>query len=173
MASTFEHIQTVTVGSNVNTVEFANIDTAIYDSLQIIGQAGSTSGSSPYVFMRLNSDTGNNYGNGIIYRNGSSLSSLYELAQDKSSAYTGEIVNGTSPFNDRSPVYICINNASNTTFYKNWLSHVSSDSYAMHGTGWWKSTSAVTNIKLSPNFANSGHYFDNGSKFTLIGIRSA
>lgn len=171
MASTFEHIQTITIGSNVNVVEFANIDTSLYESLQIIGNLAFHT-SQPYVEARFNSDTTAKYGMSMIYRNGSTMSSLYQLSETDTFAYTGEI-NGGNASNNASAVYLTIHNSNNTSLYKNWLSRTSSDNYNMQANGWWKSTSAISNIKISARFSDAAQYFTPGSKLTLIGIRSA
>ena len=171
MTSTFEHIQTTTVGASVNVVEFSNIDTSLYDSLQIIGNIAYQT-SQPYLEVRFNNDTTAKYGTSMIYRSGSTMNAIYQLSETDTFAYTGEIIGGNASSN-ASALYLSIPNSNNTSLYKYWLSRTSSDNYNMQASGWWKSTSAISNIKLSPKFSDAAQYFTPGSKITLIGIRSA
>jgi len=170
MAITYEPIATTTVsGGSTSEVEFASISGS-YTDLIIVGNLGSASNS--YVSARFNSDTGSNYsvtnlsGNGTtaISNRGSSRS----VAEISYEVYQGSTIQAN---------FIAqIMNYSNSTTYKTMLSRTNNAAIGTSATVvLWRSTSAITNIKLYSSTGNGANLFNftSGSTFTLYGIKAA
>jgi hypothetical protein len=164
MPSTYEPIETTTVGTATNTVTFSSIGGS-YTDLIIVTNVKST--STENMSMRFNSDTGSNYSRTVLTGNGSSASSdrqtsVTSIGTDYNGYFDG------SDFNQAKIIQIM--NYSNSTTYKTCLIR---SNRAQSGTdaivGLWRSTSAITSITLGANSLN----FATGSTFTLYGIKAA
>ena len=164
MAATYEPIATTTLGSAQGSVTFSNISQDFTDLILIIN-AGNASGAERDCLMRFNSDTGSNYSATYLYGTGSS-------------AATGRNVNTTQgsagyPLRPTliSTLITQIQNYSNTTTYKTWLSRGNGADSMVHSmVSLWRSTSAITSLEVFPSSAAN---FLSGSTFTLYGIKAA
>lgn len=162
--ATYTPIATTTIsGTGTNSVTFSSISGS-YTDLIIVTNQGAT--ASENTGMQFNSDTGSNYSNTFIYGNGSSAAS-----SRASSATYIRIDPQSSPTTSVNAVDIVhIMNYSNSTTYKTILSRGNSAGVAVAANvGLWRSTAAITSVKL---YALSGNYAD-GSTFTLYGVLNA
>jgi hypothetical protein len=168
--STYTPIATTTVsGGSTSEVQFASISGS-YTDLIIVGNLGAATNS--YTSARFNSDTGSNYSFTELYGNGSSAGS--DRASNKSIADFAFNVQNQSGVNGNFIAQIM--NYSNSTTYKTVLCR---NNLAASGTGatvvLWRSTAAITNIKLYTSTANGANQYNfaSGSTFTLYGIAAA
>jgi hypothetical protein len=168
--ATYEPIATTTVsGGSTSEVQFASISGS-YTDLIIVGNLGAATNS--YTSARFNSDTGSNYSFTELYGNGSSAAS--DRASNKSIADFAFNVQNQSGVNGNFIAQIM--NYSNSTTYKTVLCR---NNLADFGTGatvvLWRSTAAITNIKLYTSTANGANQYNfaSGSTFTLYGIAAA
>lgn len=160
----FYQIAIITAGSAVSNIEFTSIPQT-YTHLQIRGIAKST--ATDDTFMQVNSDTGTNYSWHMLRGSGGAASSYGTSSVNK--MWTGYGMDTASIF--RSSI-IDILDYTNTDKYKTFRSYSGCDTNT--STGWvefvsgnWRSTSAITSIKLFPNSGNYGQY----SSFALYGIK--
>lgn len=164
MAVTYEPIATTTLGSNNTEIEFPTIPST-YTDLFISAKFKNT--TSVDMFLRFNNDTNTNYSNTYLYGNGSTgLTSRYTNA-------SGIILDmGGGGFGTDWGTYnINIMNYSNSTSHKTIIGR--SGFYPVHAgmlAGLWRSTSAISSIKISASSANA---IVSGSTFTLFGIKAA
>ena len=161
----FESIQTITAGSAVASIEFTSIPQT-YTHLQIRGIAKST--ATDDTFMQVNSDTAANYSWHMLRGSGGAASS-YAVA-NANKMWTGYGMDNASIF--RSSI-IDILDYANTNKFKTFRSSSGMDTNT--STGWvefvsgnWRSTSAITSIKLFPNSGNYAQY----SSFALYGVKA-
>lgn len=161
-AGDFESIATVTVGSGgASDVTFSSIP-GTYTHLQIRG-LGLFNGDT---FLQFNGDTNSNYSRHSVYGNGSSAAAF---AESNAARIGANYATSTQP----SPFVADILDYGNTNKYKTVKSLGGVDSNGsgiiLLQSGSWRSTSAVTSIKLIA----SGGTFAQYSHFALYGIRSA
>ena len=161
--ATYEPIATNTLNSAAASVTFSSISGS-YTDLIIVCNAKGTSSQS--VRMQFNSDTGTNYsstqlsattGDNLV--NSTRFTSVDEIR-------IGYYQSGLS-LTDFLPCIIQIQNYSNSTTYKTALSRSAQQVVAT--VGLWRSTSAITAVKLYPASGN----FTSGSIFTIYGIAAA
>jgi hypothetical protein len=168
--NTYTPIATTTIsGSSTSIVEFASISGS-YTDLIIVGNLGAASNSFPAA--RFNSDAGANYSVTDIVGDGTSATS--SRASSRNVADISYNVIGNSGVNQNFIAQIM--NYSNSTTYKTMLSRVNAAASGTTATVClWRSTAAITNIKLYSATANgSNQYnFTAGSTFTLYGITAA
>lgn len=169
MASTYSPIATQTLGSAANSITFSSIPNT-YTDLRLVFVANGVSAGG--MAMQFNSDTSNNYSTTYLTGNGSG-------------AYSGAITN--NPYVLLGGYYVGISSSLPNlqeidifsyagSTYKTTLHRYSAD---QNGSGesasnvsLWRSTSAITSIKLS--IPNSVSYtFGAGTTATLYGIKAA
>jgi hypothetical protein len=161
----FESIATITAGSAVANIEFTSIP-ATYTHLQIRGITNNSS-TSQDVFAQLNADTGSNYSRHGVYGDGG-VAVSFAVAPD---------VNMSVGYTSKTATYfgssiIDILDYSNTNKYKTiralagQVTNVSQTVLLFSGN--WRSTSAVTSIKIFPGNGNFNQY----SSFALYGVKS-
>jgi len=161
--STYTPIATNTLGSAASSVTFSSISGS-YTDLVIVCNAKGTAAES--VRMQFNSDTGTNYSSTQLSANtgaGTVNSVKFSSVDD---IRIGYYQNGLST-TDFLPCIIQIQNYSNSTTYKTALGR--SDQQVVATIGLWRSTSAITAVKLYPAAGN----FTSDSTFTLYGIAAA
>jgi hypothetical protein len=172
VATSYESIATVSVGSGgASNVEFTSIP-ATYTHLQIRAIAQTTSGGQ-FTKMQFNNDTTvANYRSHILYATGSSV---------VSNTYTGSIFdnipvwanNTGDTANTFSPAIIDILDYANTNKYKTTRSLDGRENNTAgvlgYMSGLWMSTSAITSIKFSGYSGNFPQY----TQFALYGIKGA
>lgn len=164
MTATYEKVQSTTLSSTQSTVTFSSISGAYTDLVLVMNPiSNTTSGSYPY--LRFNSDSGTNYSRTMIQGTGSAAQS--DRGSNSSEGYFiyGNQVTTNAAFN----AIVNINNYSNTTTYKTFLSRTNVASDRVEAVvGLWRSTSAITSITL---YCGSNS-FVSGSTFTLYGIKA-
>lgn len=170
VASSFESIATVTVGSGGSTgITFSSIPQT-YSHLQIRGIGrGTTNNPALGIVVRFNNDSGANYSYHWLTGDGSSAA-----ASNSSNATFMDLFenpSSTSLANTFSGGVCDILNYSGTTTYKTARSF---NGYDRNGTGnlylWsgsWRNTAAITQIDLIPYAANIAQY----SSFALYGVK--
>ena len=167
MAATYTPIATTTLGSAASSVTFSSISGS-YTDLRLVIVPTATSGSTTYIALQFNGDTGTTYSETYMTGSGTAATS----ARDSS-------VNATYLYNTGAPttagqlvVTTDIMNYSNATTYKTLLSRSNNaGAFTNAYVGLWRSTSAITSIVISP-VGGSGTYAS-GSTFTLYGIKAA
>ena len=157
---TYEPIATTTLGSDQSSITFSTISGSYTDIVLIV--ATPSTQVLQNLQAELNSDTGTNYSVTTLYGNGSSAISDRESSTATPSTLTlGANSNGIMHFQ----------NYSNTTTYKTALIRVNTPgSYSMARVLLWRSTSAITSIKIKRAASDD---IKSGSTFTLYGITKA
>jgi len=170
--STYTPLATTTLGSTAADVTFSSISGS-YTDLVLVVNARSNWTTDEYegLGVQFNSDTGSNYSYTVLAGNGSAASSFRGSSQSK---IEGRLNPSYSSNTSPSANILQIQNYSNTTTYKTMLMRTNSSVEYYKVTaivGLWRSTSAITAIKLFPT--ESGAQFVTGSTFTLYGIAAA
>jgi hypothetical protein len=166
----FESIQTITAGSAVASIEFTSIPQS-YSHLQIRGIGRSTIvGAADEIQIQFNSDTATNYSTHQFYGDGGTSASS---AAATSSIMYGIYTTGASGLanNFGAGVFDILDYANTNKFktiriisgYDN-----NGSGYALMRSGNWRSTSAITSIKLFTASSNFAQY----SSFALYGIKA-
>jgi len=159
--STYTPLATTILGSNAASVTFSSISGAYTDLIMVVNTITST--ASEYMSINLNSDTGSNYSRTRLSGNGTTASS--GRGSNETVGYIGAETYGTNALKFNTVVHFM--NYANTTTYKTYLSRANHIDLATEAiVGLWRSTSAITTIKVNSNFAT-------GSTFTLYGIAAA
>ena len=169
MAATYTPIASITLGATALSVTFSSIPQT-YTDLIIIVNAKNTnnSESTKSCFLRFNGDSTSLYSYTWIDGNGSSASSNRDSGANR--AYYGEIVNSYNVnASNFSQFNININNYSNTTTHKTFLSRSSNLFYPSLVCGLYRSTSAITSVQL---LIQDTDQFVVGSTFNLYGIQA-
>jgi hypothetical protein len=161
--ATYEPIATTTLGSTAASYTFSSIPGTYTDLIIITNVKSPTTGN---MFIQFNGDTATNYSRTVLAGNGTSAVSARNSTIAKIYCdYFGYFNTGF----DNTKI-IQIQNYSNTTTFKTSLIRSGA---AATGTdaivGLWRSTSAITSIRLDSDGAN----FSTGSTFTLYGIAAA
>ena len=158
--NTYVALDKVTVGTAVNQVTFTSIPQG-YTDLVIVMNNQIASGGNDNILYQFNGDTGSNYSGTSLIGNGSAASS--DRASNTVSYVAGRVgsaVNSTSIFQ--------VQNYSNTTTNKTSISRANvSDTAVFAFVGLWRSTAAITSIRL---YTASSVNFNVGSTFSLYGI---
>lgn len=158
MATTYEKIQTTTIGSPTNTVAFTSIPSTYTDLIIVFN--GTMTGSA-LKYLQFNSDTGANYSCVGLFAYSTTVASA-----QYANAWLDVANNGAQPY----VTLVQINNYSNSTAYKTYISREGSAGAAVQQiNGMWRSTSAITRIDI-PVHANN---YNTGTVVTLYGIKAA
>ena len=164
MPITYEPIATTTLGSATASITFSTISGAYTDLALVLN--GKTTGSGWVgLVIQLNSDTGSNYSTTYLYGDGSNAGSCRESNQSYSNS-------GAISESNPTPNIFHFQNYSNTTTYKTWLCRASltqSGGWVKAAVGLWRSTSAITSIKVY----HPTDSLASGTMATLYGIKSA
>lgn len=168
MAVTYEPIATNTLGSATKSVTFSSISGSYTDLILVIN--GKTTGNDDFINLTFNSDTGSNYSGTRLSGNGSAASSGRYSNQTRILVAYDAAINTTYQWNG----ILHIMNYSNSTTYKTVLFRDNSPSGTSYpGTaanvGLWRSTSAITTVKVEANTYN----FDTGTTFSLYAVKAA
>ena len=159
MASTYTPIATTTIGSAVSNYTFSSIPTT-YTELILVAYGKTSAGTS--IYMQFNGDTtATNYDAADVETVGTNGTPLFYRANDNTCSFM---------YANDGMFLLNVMNYSSSTVYK---LMVGSTDYPGSLVGnhvmQWKSTSAVTSIKL---LAQTGT-FAVGTQFTLYGIARA
>jgi hypothetical protein len=170
VTSSYESIETVTVGSGgAANAEFTSIP-ATYTHLQVRMLVRQTSTSNGYT-ARLNSDTGSNYTRHLLIGTGSSVVAAGNANQTKISLSDSAISTSAS---NVFGVSVCdILDYSNTNKYSTVRTLGGFDNNGngavTSNSGLWMNTAAITSITITPDAGNFAEY----SQFALYGIKGA
>lgn len=170
MPSTYEPIATNTLGSNASSIDFTSISGTYTDLVLVVSAQQVTSGED--LALQFNSDTGTNYSRIYLCADGSTAHS----SRSNNSTYVILDHHGTPPTaNSFGVATINIFNYSNTTMFKTVISRAGSNDSSpaiatVSNTGLWRSTSAITSIKV---FCTNGSNLKTGTVATLYGIKAA
>lgn len=160
--ATYTLIMSTVLNSNTPNVTLSSIPST-YTDLVLVCQTAQPS-STGELFIRVNSDTGNNYSYTSL--TGDGLSAASNRVSNTSIIFGGHLSTnfGTYIFN--------FLDYSNTTTFKTILSRGNDASRVVSANvGLWRSTSAINSIFLGQ--ANSGtNLFTSGSTFRLYGIEA-
>jgi hypothetical protein len=158
--STYTPIATTTLGSNTAQVTFSSISGSYTDLLLVINGGVTTQGP---INVQVNSDTASNYSYTRLYGNGTTATSDRFASQPSFDvAFLPNSLDNNS--------FVHFMNYSNTTTNKTILNRWNSTGFTAAAVGLWRSTAAITSIKL---FNASPYDLKQGSTFTLYGIASA
>lgn len=162
MATTYEAIQTTTLGSAAADITFSSIP-ATYTDLVLV-YIGATVSNNINYYLRLNGDTGTNYSYTYLSGTGSAVGS----GRGSTTAFLYIAQNSSSSGPD---IHIAqLQNYANTTTYKTVLDRWNEPTGNVGATvGLWRSTSAITSVLLAANGSNIAA----GSTCTLYGILAA
>jgi hypothetical protein len=168
MASTYEPIATTTITGSAAPITFSSIPSTYTDLVLIFNGQSSRAATSDDFTVQLNSDTAANYSETQMQGNGTTASSsrgsgstMFGNTNCRVGGTTGAISN----------VILNLNNYVNSTTYKTVLARLSvTDSNATTAVGLWRSTVAITTIKISTSTSGA---FTVGSTATLYGIKAA
>ena len=164
MTATYEKIATTTLGSSASNIEFTSISGS-YTDIVLVVNAKSVSGGVD-LSMQVNGDTGSNYSKTNLYGDGSSAVSSRVTNQTSFGVNLAGYVNSTFVSNQ----IVQLMNYSNSTTYKTFLSRANNANVGTDAiTGLWRSTAAITSIKLLV----SGDNFASGTMATIYGIKAA
>lgn len=172
-AGAYDAIASVTVPSGgVSSIEFVGIPTG-YKHLQIrgIGRSTNTTSTTAYsaeLLIQFNGDTASNYNAHAIEANGSSVSAQYQTSMT--------MVNLGGPFTTQTAnafgaSVIDILDYANTSKFKT-VRAIGGQDLNGYGTmmfcsGLWRSTSAITSIKMVSGGTGWAQY----SQFALYGVK--
>ena len=160
--STYTPIATTTVGSAVSSLTFSSLG-SYTDIIIVCNGTGGISSNDSSILIQFNADTGSNYSSTYLLGNGSSSAS--GVISPATSIYSMRI-NGTT----NSTGIAHIMNYGNSNTYKTVISRGNSPQYAIALVGLWRSTAAITSIKL---LEQNGGNFQTGFTATLYGIAAA
>ena len=171
-STSYESIATTTVGAGgATTITFSSIPST-YQHLQIRVLARTNrSAGTDIMSMRMNSDTGNNYADHLVYGDGSSAQT------DRNSTYgkinIQRVASDNLSASIFSPFVIDILDYANTNKYKTirYLGGFDANGSGRIGlgSGLWQNTAAVTSITLEGLEFSSN--YNQYSSFALYGIK--
>ena len=165
MPATFDSIATTTLGSAASSITFSSIP-GTYTDLRVVLVIPSVSGATD-VIMQLNSDTGSNYSRTNLTGNGSSTASG-QLTNQSSLRLSYGGPSTTLP-NMTTVDFFSYSGSTNKTCLITTSDDANGSGFIMRAVGLWRSTSAISTIKLECNLAN----FNSGTTATLYGILKA
>ncbi len=168
MPSTYEKIQTTTIGTATATVDFTSIP-GTYTDLVIIMNAGVTSGADS-AYMRFNSDTGNNYNIAELYGTGSTAAAQSDHVRSNIIITFSNDVGGPTI---TQAATINIMSYAQTTYHKCVIMNSGTPSNSSYpGVSYfgnvWNNTGAITAVRIY-----TANTFVSGSTFSLYGIKAA
>lgn len=164
MAVTYSQIATQTLGSATADVTFSSIP-GTYTDLVLVSNYGLSANADSRFY--INADTGTNYSMTNIRGDGTNTAS----SRNSSVGYfIWGLQNATVPTTLTSTAIYHFQNYANTTTYKTVIGGAGdAGALVIRRVGLWRSTSAITEIKMSGISAN----FLSGSTFSLYGIKAA
>jgi hypothetical protein len=165
--ATYEPIATTTLSSASPTVTFSSISSS-YTDLVLVAQL--TTAAATNMRIRFNGNTASNYGSTHMGGTGGSVLTAVETTNTAGLLeYNGGYPNGGA--SSVATYVIHLNNYSNTTTWKTYLSRASNAGTGTEVTaGTWRQTSAINEVQVR---TSSGGNISVGSIFTLYGIKAA
>jgi hypothetical protein len=167
MPATYEPIATTTLGSNTKITTFSSIPSTYTDLVLVMNYGLNQPGSC---FLRFNSDSGTNYSFTELRGTGSSALS------SRLAPTNGYFAYNVFPDTTFGNSIVQIQNYSNTTIFKTFLSRANATSGSYPGAAatvtQWRNTSAINSISIDLD-GDSNYWYLAGSTFTLYGIKAA
>ena len=176
MATTYEKIATVTVGSGgAANITFSSIPQTYTDLVIKVSARDDRSGSNytDDFLVTFNGDSTSSYAYKILYGGGGSAGSFGSGAD--SQIFGGYLVGTDGTANTFGNTEIYIPNYAGSTYKSTSYdgvaeSNSSSGVYVSLGAGLWSKTAAITSIKLDPFYGNTLLQY---SSATLYGIKNS
>lgn len=166
MPATYVPIATTTLSSTVSSITFSSISSAYTDLRLVFTELAA--GSGGYVGLQFNADTGATYSCTILRGNGTAASSARDFDGTPLLLTFDGVATSTIPALSTIDIF----SYSGST-YKTLLAQTSGDQngsgYVYSTVGLWRSTAAITSIKLLAQNWN----FISGTTATLYGILKA
>jgi len=166
MPATYEKIATTTLGSAQANINITSIGSS-YTDLRLVLSGTNATGNQDIVFQ-YNNDTSTNYSFTYLGGTGSAANSGRGTSTSNIQMNAGAGISTTIPY----MALVDIFSYAGSTF-KTSLSHLSNDQNGSGSVveivGLWRSTSAITSIKI---FSSSGN-LNSGTSATLYGILKA
>lgn len=157
--ATYEPIATTTTSGSATSYTFSSISSS-YTDLVLIASGALSADSDLYI--QFNGDTATNYGKILVY----AVSAGYGSAAYANVAQIGVGFHGTGQGN----TIVNVMNYKNTTTNKVVATRSNNAGIGLQtNVGMWRSTAAITSIKVYPATGN----FANGFTLTLYGIAAA
>ena len=168
MPRTYEPIASTTLGADAVEIDFTSISGNYTDLILVCTGNSKASGSSVNgLRLRVNGDTGGNYSNTRLLGNGSSASSDNSGAN----ATAMDAVDVPQASGERGMVRIQFMSYANTNVNKTWLMEsVAPSLRVMRCVGLWRSTSAITSIKI---YRDGSTNLASGFTASLYGVKAA
>ena len=166
--STYSTIATTTLGSAAASYTFTSIPSTYTDLILVASGLTSTATTTKLNVGNGSIDTGANYSWTVVSGTGSAANSYREsnVTFTQNERYANW--DGTNIAN----TIIQIQNYSNTTTFKTWLSRGNNAAAGVDAVvGLWRSTSAINQIQIA--CTNAGRTFSVGTTLTLYGITAA
>ena len=168
MPSTYTPIATTTLGSAQASYTFTSIPSTYTDLVLVASGLTSTATTTKLNVGNGSIDTGANYSWTVLSGTGGAANSYRESSVNFTQNERYANWDGTNVAN----TIIQIQNYSNTSTYKTWLSRGNNAAAGVDAiVGLWRSTSAINQVQIS--CTNAGRTFNIGSTFTLYGIQAA
>ncbi len=167
MATTYEKIQSTTLGSATSAINFTSIP-ATYTDLRLVLVA-TTTVSGRNLYLRFNSDSASNYSSTYLLGNGTAASSGRTTSADQISVTDGTVaISSTTPHLFAIDVFSYAGSTNKTALISTSQDRNGTGSVA-NVVGLWRSTSAITSVNLS----TSTDDFKIGTIATIYGILKA
>jgi len=164
--STYTPIATQTLGSSAATVTFSSISGS-YTDLVLIG----TPINGATYYLQANGDSSSGLYS-ATYLSGARSAATSGRQSSQNRALIGSPVDGAGTTTSPSTLIVSLNNYSNSTTYKTFLSRnngIGTTSETVAVVSLWRNTNAITSITV----LTDGGTFASGSTFTLYGIVAA
>ena len=166
--ATYTPIATTTIGTTAASYTFTSIPSTYTDLVLVANGNVSVASTTKLNVGNGSIDTGSNYSWTVISGTGSAANSYRE----SNVTYTQNERYANWDATNRATTIIQLQNYSNTTTYKTWISRGDNAATGVDAiVGLWRSTSAINQIMIS--CTNSGPTFLVGTTFTLYGIKAA
>lgn len=174
MAITYEAIQTVTLTGNQSSIDFTSIPQTYTDLLLVLSLRGSGFNATD-INMRFNSDTGNNYGYRLFWKDGNTTSVTASNVATANSMFTGLATGSNTTATAWGSQAIYIPNyrlsRSKVVSIESVTEANTSDTWNIVNGGIWTGTAAISSISVFP--PTGGQNYIASSTATLYGITSA
>lgn len=168
--ATYALIEARTLTTSTASVTFSSIP-GTYTDLVLVTSLRNVAGTSgdQSLDLEVNGDTATNYSFTQLYGNGT-LASSNRVSSTTDYSSAGRVADGGTASGTFSVNITNLLDYSNATTYKTFISRQNTaGNYVVISAGLWRSTSAITSIKLTDN---SGSNFASGSTFKLYGIQA-
>jgi hypothetical protein len=156
---------------DTNTILGGSIPGTYHHLKLVLIARGDTLATSTNVLLTFNADTGAHYDFEGFQASGTTVAAFQNLAL--TNAFLANMASGSAAAGLASQTSVEIAGYAGTAFQKTFITQngmeratTTGNLFAVYGTGYWRSTAAITRITLTPAAGN----FDVGSAFYLYGI---